>query len=134
VELMAETKTEWAGLAEAIADLKRWGVDLGPTIERSVKPFAESIRSQVAERVPVLTGALQGSVVLDPQADGFAISEGAGLDYAGWIEFGGSRGREHISSGRYLIPTIEAQQGDIFRVIEKIISDSIEAFPWHKAA
>ncbi len=30
---------------------------------------------------------------------------GAGVPYAGWIEYGGSRGRAYAAQGRYVYPT-----------------------------
>ena len=126
---------EFVGLDDAYADMRRWVDQLGPTVERESRGFASDIASRVRGRVPVLTGTLASSVELVELAsneDGIGIGMGEGLDYAGWIEFGGSRGRPHIPEGRYLYPTALAAEGEYRRHAEQVAEQTVRSFPWSK--
>lgn len=52
--------------------------------------------------VPKRSGRLASSVMATKLPDGAAVMFGAGVPYAGWIEYGGSRGRPYVAAGRYL--------------------------------
>lgn len=124
---------ELIGLDEAMRDIARWADQLGPTLDRDARSFAADVESKTASRVPVLTGALASSVQLvDLPGDEFgaAVSIGDGLDYAPWIEFGGSRGRPYISEGRYLYPTALAAEGEWLRRAEDTAEQTARSYPW----
>jgi hypothetical protein len=89
----------------------------------TAKP-ATKIRSATASAQPVLSGRLRSSVRVDEVRGGHAVELGAGLPYAPWIEFGGSRGRPHVSGGRTLRPALEANENfavkEVDRTVDKI--------------
>ena len=126
---------ELVGEEAAMADLRRWADQLGPAIDKDSRAFAGRVASKVSGRVPVLTGALAASVDIEdtPGDDGAGVSIGEGLEYAGWIEFGGSRGRAYIPEGRYLYPTALAAEGDFRQLAEHTATDTVARYPWSKA-
>ena len=76
-------------------------------------------------------------MVEQPIDDNDLAGQGIGMGnaeilYAGWIEFGGSRGRPHVPEGRYLYPTLQDHQAAFITATEQAITASIETFPWTK--
>ena len=100
----------------------------GRALERET---AAQAASNVRARVPHLTGALAGSVVTGSDQRGSAwVGIGAGVPYAGWIEFGGTRGRPYIGEGRYLFPTALAAEPQAVVVASTAAEREIGAFAW----
>lgn len=129
---------EFIGVTEATRDMRRWADQLGPAVATGAAAFAESIAARVAGKVPVLTGTLAGSVeVTDTAAGdlpGIGVTIGEGVPYAGWIEFGGSRGRPLIPEGRYLYPTALDAESEFAQVASDIATETAEGFPWSTPA
>jgi phage gpG-like protein len=88
--------------------------------DATAKPAA-AIRSATASAQPVLSGRLRSSVRVDSIRGGHAVELGAGLAYASWIEFGGSRGRPFVAGGRTLAPALESNEQAAVREIDKTI-------------
>ena len=131
---MGESVTvDVVGLPQAQADIDRWVKELPSDVSVDTRSFADSLRDQVSSEQPVLTGALAASAVIVPDPDGFAIGLGEGLEYAGWIEFGGSRGRDLVPEGRTVYPTVYKRQGEYQNVLADAIQDSINRFHWSTA-
>lgn len=125
---------EIVGTAEAMADVRRWADELGPAVDKAAGPFADRVADTVRGRVPHLTGQLAGSVETTSGDDGVDVGMGAGVPYAGWIEFGGSRGRAYVPEGRYLYPTALEARDDYFEVAADIAADTARRFPWSTPA
>jgi hypothetical protein len=126
------SSVELVGLDDAFADFRKWADQLGPAIGDQARAFAGRVASRV--HPPVLTGALASSVDVETIAeDGIGLSIGDGLDYAGWIEFGGSRGRPAIPQGRYLYPAAEASEAEWLDLAEQVAETTIGRFPWSTA-
>lgn len=127
------SSVELVGLDDAFRDFQRWADQLGPAVAEQARAFAGRVASRV--HPPVLTGALASSVDLETisGADGIGLSIGDGLDYAGWIEFGGSRGRAAIPEGRYLYPAAEASEAEWLELAEQVAETTIGRFPWSTA-
>jgi hypothetical protein len=121
---------EVLGLPEAAADYSRWAEQVAPAVARSGAEFGQHVAGQVAARVPVLSGQLAGSVESDVDDDGVAVGMGDGLDYAGWIEFGGTRGRPYIPEGRYLQPTAAAAADEWAATASAAAEDTVKRFSW----
>lgn len=121
---------EFVGVGPAMADLRRWADQLGPAVDKVTVPLAERVAETVRSRVPVLTGQLAGSVEVDPAGDGVDVAMGGGLAYAGWIEFGGSRGRPLIPEGRYLYPSALDAQDEFIVAAAEVADDTVGGFPW----
>ena len=129
---MAEPGVELIGLDEASRDMRQWADDLAPAVANQARQLADTVRAQVAAKVPVLTGTLASSVEVIDEPEGVTVGIGDGVPYAGWIEFGGSRGRPHIPEGRYLYPTALAATDEFGQVATKAAYDTVERFPWSK--
>jgi hypothetical protein len=123
---------EAVGGPQAAADLRRWADQLPAEVTKASGPFAEQVADSVRARVPVLTGTLAGSVTSGPAEgdEGVEVSMGAGVVYAGWIEFGGSRGREYIPEGRYVYPTALEPEEQFAQAASEAADHSIERFSW----
>ena len=127
---MTAPAVELVGVDAGMADLKRWAKDLQPEVDKAVLPLGQRVAGIVSARVPRLSGQLAGSVEADATDEGVEVSMGDGLDYAGWIEFGGSRGREYIPEGRYLYPTALENQDEFENVAAEAAADTVGRFAW----
>jgi hypothetical protein len=87
-----------------IPELFRGSRDLFDKIEaaapKSFGDVAERRARLARAAVPRASGALAGSV----GTEGPEVLYGDGLPYAGWVEFGGTRGRPYMPEGRYFYP------------------------------
>lgn len=79
-----------------------------PSLDRATARAALDSASSVADRarssVPRRSGRLAASIRAEVgvgEVDALAAM-GEGVPYAGWIEFGGSRGRPYVADGRYM--------------------------------
>jgi hypothetical protein len=122
---------EFKGLAEANRDMARWAEQLGPAVVADAQSLANTIASQVRGEVPVLTGTLAASVeTVELEATEFGVSIGDDVPYAGWIEFGGSRGRDLVPEGRYLYPTALDAEAEFQQLAADTADDTVRRFPW----
>lgn len=69
---------------------------------------ARDVATRARQNLPHRTGRLAGSVAVFPMSDGAEVRVGA--PYAGWIEYGGSRGRRFVPEGRYVGPAAEGAE------------------------
>jgi hypothetical protein len=121
------------GAEQAAADMAGWVKTIIPTAQRESTSLGASLRSQLASRVPHLTGRLAASAAVSPAADTdgvFTLGMGEGLEYGGWIEFGGSRGRDLVQLGRYVYPTVHEAESNIADMVDRATTDSINQFHW----
>jgi hypothetical protein len=127
------TRVDVDGLEDAERDFRRWADQLGPAVTEQARAFAGRVAGRV--HPPVLTGALASSVDVETLVgeEGIGISIGDGLPYAGWIEFGGSRGRPSVPEGRYLYPAAMAAEDEWHELGEHVAEQTIERFSWSKA-
>lgn len=127
---MPDDAVQFVGVQAAERDIHRWAEELAPAVASKGQALAESVRSQVQGEVPVLTGTLAASVQLGEDPEGILVSIGDGVPYAGWIEFGGSRGRDAVPEGRYLYPTALAAEADYQSLAADVADDTARRFPW----
>jgi hypothetical protein len=129
---------EWVGGPQAAADMRRWADQLGPEVAKRAGPFAERVADIVRGRVPHLTGQLASSVDAidadEDQAHGVGVSLGDGVAYAGWIEFGGTRGRPYVPNGRYLYPTAQEAAEEWATLAGDAANDTVSRFSWSTPA
>lgn len=128
--MSGDIDVQFLGVPEAMADFLRWAEQLAPAVSRGTEPLAARLSSDVRGAVPHVTGQLEGSVGpwLDDESVG--VEMGEGVPYAGWIEFGGTRGRPYIPDGRYLFPTVAAAFDDYERMAAQAAEDSVTRFSW----
>jgi len=121
---------EIVGANTLVPDLDRLGGRLAHDGTGAMRRVAAQLVPQVRSRMPVVTGALVRSVSVIDDADQGTVDVGASVVYAGWIEFGGSRGRPYLPGGRYLVPTVAAASGQVGRAVNQQSTSTIGGFPW----
>jgi len=126
-----EVHAELQGLDELASGVDALIETMHGEAEREFKATADNLAGIVAGRVPIVSGALAGSVRSEERAAGAAVTMGGmGVPYAGWIEFGGSRGRPYYPEGRYLMPTIDEAHPDIVEAGTRAAETAIERTTW----
>lgn len=125
-----DNRIELIGADAAMADIRRWADQLAPEVTKATVPFGERVAGIVRGRVPVLTGTLASTVESQEADDGVELSMGDDVDYASWIEFGGSRGRAYIPEGRYLFPTMQDNEDEFERLADDTATKSVGSFAW----
>jgi phage gpG-like protein len=118
------------GGAAAMADMRHWADQVAPAVAQAADPFTQRLASIVAAKVPRLTGQLAGSIEANPTDDGAEVEMGDGIEYAGWIEFGGTRGRPYIPEGRYLYPSAIEATDEFARLAAETADDTARRFAW----
>lgn len=127
---MTEPRVELVGADAAMADLKRWADELGPAVAKAAEPFADRVADVVRGKVPVISGQLAGSVATSSTDDGVGVGYDGSAEYAGWVEFGGTRGRPYMPDGRWLYPTAEASSEEFAKVAADTATDTAGRFAW----
>jgi hypothetical protein len=130
---MAEPgRVEMVGFDEAAANIRRWTADLLPHLYRSeeAQAFGNVVAAKVRSAVPVVSGALAASLGVETSDDALSVFED--IVYAGWVEFGGARGRPYVDEGRYLYPSADDAADEWADAADRATTDSIEHFPWHQ--
>jgi hypothetical protein len=130
--LMADTVTI-VGVGALAGDLERLAATGGP-LDRASSDAAVKLLTPAAATttaaIPVDTGAMAASVVVKPETLGAALSEGTGVVYAGWVDFGGGHGRPYLPQGRYLYPATADLEGQAEPVFDQAYQAAIDAFAW----
>ena len=106
--------------------------DIQKRADLELVDIAAQRADMVNAAVPRVTGRLAASVTSD-RLRGVGALAGMGDDvtpYAGWIEYGGTRGREYIPGGRYLVPIAEAAGHTVGRDLERATNDEIRTHRW----
>jgi hypothetical protein len=99
--------------------------------DKELLAVARQRAGMVAATVPRVTGRLAASVTADPYADGSMVGIGdERTPYAGWIEFGGTRGRPYVPEGRYLYPIALAAGELVDRDLTTATKQEIRSFHW----
>lgn len=118
-----------------VAELERGARRLFANVEEAAPGAFRSVADQVATvvraRVPRRSGRLAGSVMADHDREGAAVGFDGRVPYAGWIEFGGTRGRPYVPTGRYLYPTASDIAPDpLRRAGERAVEGEIRRMTW----
>jgi hypothetical protein len=82
----------------------------GQEFEKVAGGAADTTRARVPRRSGRLAGSVQSGAAEQGQA---FVGYGGGVPYAGWIDFGGTRGRPYVRTGRYLFPTALNTEGPL---------------------
>lgn len=128
---MSDAAVEVVGLSAANDSIRRFAVEVPGFVAVGTREYVGVIASAVQDRVPVLTGALRDSVLSQPEDAGNDIVMGSDeVPYAGWIEYGGSRGRDLVEQGRYLYPTAWDRTDELAQIASDAITRAISEFPW----
>lgn len=96
---------------------------------------ADGVAASSRMRVPRVSGTLASTVVSEQEGGEALVGMGgAAAPYAGWVEFGGSRGRPYIGSGRYLYPTAIAVEPALIVAANKAALTEIGGMRWSNPA
>lgn len=128
------SEVTFVGGETAMADMRLWAEQVAPAVNKAADPLARRVADLVASRVPHLTGQLAGSVDTTSDDEGVGVSLGDGVEYAGWIEFGGTRGRPYVPEGRYLFPSALDAQDEYEQIASDAAGDSAGRFHWTRPA
>ena len=98
--------------------------------DRVLEPRAATTRSVV----PHVSGAMAASIHVTPQPFGAVLSEGDGVAYAGWVDFGGTRpqggDRSYLPEGRYLFPSVGDLEPPAVAAYNTALQTAIDTFGW----
>jgi hypothetical protein len=125
-------KVEVLGLDELEHGSEALFARIGNAAPGEFAHVAERVASTVRSRLPVLTGLLVSSVETKTSSRGALVGMGRGVPYAGWIEFGGTRGRTYIKEGRYLYPAALHADPLLVAAGEKAATREIASAKWPK--
>ncbi|HEV8163150.1 MAG TPA: HK97 gp10 family phage protein [Actinomycetota bacterium] len=126
-----EARVEVHGYPQLAAGSARLFSRIGPEAEDRFGQVADQVAGVVRGRVPHRSGRLASSVETGrAEPHGVTVGIGAGVPYAGWIEFGGSRGRPYVSGGRYLFPTAEAAEPLVYVAGQEAAWEAIKEARW----
>jgi hypothetical protein len=115
-------------LTSGSADLFR---QIEKRADRELEQVARERASVVYSVVPRVTGRLAASITAEPFSGGSLVGIGdTGTPYAGWIEFGGTRGRPYVPEGRYLYPIALEAGHTVEHDMTKSAKDEIRSFRW----
>lgn len=123
-------RVEVRGFRELSLGTLRLAAKIDDGAQEAFLSTAEQTASAVRARVPKRTGRLARSVRAVRIDKGASVRMGAGLPYAGWIEYGGGHGRAYIDAGRYLNPTAEAAEPVFKRSGETAARKEIRGMTW----
>jgi hypothetical protein len=94
---------------------------------------AAQVAALIGNKQPRLTGRLAASATSSRIDHGADVGIGGpGVPYAGWIEFGGTRGRPYVSEGRTVYPTAEESKTLFERAGDKVAREQIGTMLWPK--
>lgn len=128
---MAEDAVQVKGWAELAAGTEKLAGNIDTTTRDNLAAVAATVAGRVSGSVPVQSGQLAGSVTVEvgpPVSVG--IGAGAASEYAGWIEFGGTRGRPYVATGRYLYPAADAAEPDVIAAAEQAATTETKGMQW----
>jgi len=121
---------EVKGLDELARGSRRLFDRIGEQAGTEFKTVADQVAVLVRGRVPRVSGRLASSVTAEDITDGANVGMGGSVPYAGWIEFGGTRGRPYVSTGRYLYPTAQDAGPLLQRAGEQAARTEIKGMTW----
>jgi hypothetical protein len=120
------------GVPEFIVGCQELGVNVKEAVDVAFRRIADQAAILVAPKVPVVSGRLQRSVAanVDDQGGRPNVTMGGELPYAGWVEYGGTRGRPYLPEGRYVYPTAHAARFELRLAGEIATEEQIRTMAW----
>lgn len=111
------------GLKELRKALRSIDKEKAKELRRAFNEVGEIIVDEARTRVPVRSGALRDSIrAVSTQREGRVLmGYEARVPYAGWIDFGGTRGRPYVKGGRVLFPSFDDNTRAVERRLEKVL-------------
>src|SRR5262245_27700912 len=81
-------------------------------------------------RMPKRSGRLVSSVTARTVPEGSEVLFGAGVPYADWIEYGGTRWRPYVAQGRYLGAGRDDAERTFIDRAKQNTDDEVRRLPW----
>lgn len=122
------------GVTELISGSRRLVKQIDDAARHRFLGVADHAAGIVSTKVPHRTGRLAASISIEPTNRSALLRMGQGVPYAGWIEFGGSRGRPFVKRGRYVYPTALDTQDMAVAAALYAADQEIGGFPWPRAS
>lgn len=116
----------WHELAAGTAQLAK---NTEATANQNMHAVASQVAGQARGAMPVVSGAMAGSVA-DSPGPPVSVAFGGGVPYAGWVEFGGTRNRPYIGSGRYFWPQVAAAEPLVVAAAEQAADTETKGMTW----
>lgn len=123
---------EVKGISELNSGSRRLFTNIDHAAQSTFRQTADQVATLIARRQPRLTGRLAASASATGTDRGASVGLGDGVVYAGWIEFGGTRGRAYVSDGRTVYPTAEESKALFKQAGDKAANDQIRTMLWPK--
>jgi hypothetical protein len=127
---VAGADVQVVGATEAFRDLERVVEKIDRAAELEARRQAERLVGLVVPKVPRVSGRMAASLAAVDTPGGAAAGYDGSAPWAGWVEYGGSRGRPYVSGGRYLYPTVDAKE--IEHELEQVAEHEIARYVWSK--
>ena len=127
---MADAEIKVVGFEQLAAGSKVLFGRIGKTATSEFAEVAQHAAEVVRGRVPRDSGRLRGSVSSEKERDRAIVRMGRGVPYAGWIEFGGTRGRDYYPQGRYLMPVGVQAEPQIVAAANHAANREIGGMTW----
>lgn len=133
---MVESKIEVRGIRQLQSALKKIDSELAGELKVSFRKIAETVVSHTQSKVPHRSGRAASSIKAKSSSRGASIAVGGtAAPYYPFLDFGGSTGRGHspgragsgvikrsfIQGGRYLYPTIAADNQHIKEEVDNVL-------------
>lgn len=126
---MPGSSVQVRGADELARALRRFPEDLDGDLDAVEDRAAQEAARRVSSAVPRRSGALAASV----SATNGQLGMGDGLPYAGWIEYGGTRNRPYIPTGRYVMPSALSVADAFHDDCARQAGQTIRSYPWPRA-
>lgn len=123
---------EVRGISELNSGSRRLFGNIDDAAHSTFRSTADQVATIIARRQPMLTGRLAASATSTGTDRGASVGLGEGVVYAGWIEFGGTRGRAYVPDGRTVYPTAEESKPLFEQAGDKAARDQIRTMLWPK--
>ena len=125
---------EVRGLAELERAFPVWERRTEHALQGSLDIVANLARDVLRVRVPVKTGRFRASSrtqrITSASSPTTSLTEGEGLEYGRWLEYGNRRAGTRPRNGRYLIPTAKRQKRNVKKQLAQTTQRTIEGYPW----
>lgn len=123
-----------SGIADVQRALRGVSADLPKELRKVNLAAAETVRDAARGRAPSRSGKLRASIAARAEQRGASVKGGgARVPYFGFIDFGGSVGRNNsvtrpfIRKGRIIYPAIDDKRDEIFGTYERGLNTLLRA-------
>jgi len=122
------------GLSQLKAGTEVLTERIGETAGERLGRVADQAGGDVRAAVPRRTGRFAASVQskLAKSEKRASVRVGGRLPYAGWLEFGGTRGRPYMPRGRWLYPIALDAEPQVVHAADRAAKDEIGRMRWPK--